>query len=156
MTRHDRRRSDEAARQIHRAARDTGFFYVANHGVAEEATGIEGETYAAMVARLTQTKWTNIDLTVEEKKITPDMNRLGLGTEIDFDLHNFREWVWVIRTAKAMKKSALLICGMAHTISVASKFSSVGFNVETHLYFDNADGKLIADRTEGETKVTPS
>ena len=38
-----------------------------------------------------------------------------------------------------MKDSALLICGMVHTFSVGEKFRSVGFEVETDVYFDRAD-----------------
>ncbi len=116
--------------------------------VAEEATGIEQDSFAKKIADLTKTLWKNVDLTTDERKVAPDINRLSIGTLIDLDLHSLREWVWVIRTAKTMKESALLICGFAHTTGVACKFRSVGFVVETHVYFDNEDDKLIASRIE--------
>jgi len=104
--------------------------------VAEEATGIDG---ASFVQRLIETvfksqiSWKNVDLTRDERRSVPDT---GGGTLVDFDLHTLREWVWVIRTSKAMKNSALLICGFAHTFSVAEKFQLTGFQVETNVYFD--------------------
>jgi hypothetical protein len=61
----------------------------------------------------------------------------------DFELHFVREWVWVIRTTKAMERSALLICGWVHTAGVAEKFWRVGFDVETNLYLDRRDDKIF-------------
>jgi hypothetical protein len=111
--------------------------------VAEEATGVSGTTYAqALIKKVEfnpQVSWKNVDLTAEERKKVPDINRLGLGTLVDFDLHMLREWVWVIRTSETMKDSALLICGFGHLFSVAEKFQSVGFNVETNVYLDKED-----------------
>jgi hypothetical protein len=114
--------------------------------VAEEATGVT--TYAEAIADEAKVLWKNVDLTSEERRHVPDLNPLGIGTQIDFDLHSLREWVWVIRTAKTMKHSALLICGFAHTTGVAGKFLSVGFDVETHVYFDGTDNGLIESRIE--------
>ena len=107
--------------------------------VAEEATGINGVSYAhrlIMGVFDSQISWKNVDLTEDERKKVPD---IGSGTLLDFDLHMLREWVWVIRTSKAMKNSALLICGFAHTFSVADKFQFAGFEVETNVYFDTLD-----------------
>ncbi|MGH2509062.1 MAG: hypothetical protein ACRDHZ_16910 [Ktedonobacteraceae bacterium] len=73
------------------------------------------------------------------------MSDIGGGTLVDLDLHMLREWVWVIRTSKAMKQSALLICGLAHSFSVAEKFLWIGFDVEVNVYFDNADEKRMRD-----------
>ncbi len=115
--------------------------------VAEEASGAS-TTYAEAIASLSKVPWKNVDLTDEERKHVPDLNPLGIGTQIDFDLHWFREWIWVIRTTKAMKHSDLLICGFAHTTGVADKFLSLGFEVETHVYFDGTDAKLFENRTE--------
>jgi len=126
--------------------------------VAEEASGIDRDTYAKKVADIRKVSWKNVDLTSEERKLVPDINALGLGTQIDFDLHSLREWVWVIRTAKSMKQSAMLISGLAHLMGVASKFHSLGFPVATEAYFDNEDEKLKVERTEPEPaadKITP-
>jgi hypothetical protein len=115
--------------------------------VAEEAGGLP-TTYAQDIANKALVVWKNVDLTREERKLVPDLNPYSIGTQIDFDLHSLREWVWVIRTAKSMKNSALLICGLAHTMSMAAKFQSVGFDVETHVYIDRVDDKIIENRTE--------
>jgi len=107
--------------------------------VAEEATGINGASYAhrlIMDEFDSQISWKNVDLTEDERKKVPD---IGSGTLVDFDLHMLREWEWVIRTSKAMKNSALLICGFAHTFSLADKFKLAGFEVETNVYFDKLD-----------------
>jgi hypothetical protein len=114
--------------------------------LAEEATGVT--TYAESIAYEAKVLWKNVDLTPEERKHVPDLNPRGIGTQIDFDLHNLREWVWVIRTAKTMKRSALLICGFTHTTGVVYKFQSLGFDVEAHVYLDPKDNELIENRSE--------
>lgn len=110
--------------------------------VAEEATGVP-TTYAQQELLKPEytgkTTWKNVDLSGEERKLVPDINSLGIGTQMDFDLHMLREWVWVIRTSKAMKDSALLICGWTHAFSVAEKFQSAGFDVDVNVYFDKID-----------------
>jgi hypothetical protein len=92
--------------------------------VAEEATG--ATTYAEAIAHEAKVLWKNVDLTPEERKHAPDLNPCSIGSQIDFDLHSLREWVWVIRTAKTMKHSALLICGFTHTTGVVVSFCRLG------------------------------
>jgi hypothetical protein len=116
--------------------------------VAEEFTAPGKASYAERIAAIHRVRWRNVDLTAEERKLVPDLNPLSLGTLQDFDLHSLREWVWVTRTASAMEYSVLLICGLAHTTGIAAKFESVGFEVEMHVYFDNADDELVANRRE--------
>lgn len=114
--------------------------------VAEEATGIPDASYAhrlIMSFFSSQILWKNVDLTEDERKKVHDINPMCFGTLVDFDLHSLREWVWVIRTSKAMKDSALLICGLAHTFSIADKFKLAGFAVETNVYFDKLDDDNI-------------
>jgi len=115
--------------------------------IAEEATGVPCATYTHELISKTefnsQIYWKNVDLTVEERRKAPDINAWSIGTPVDFELHNLREWVWVIRTSEAMKNSALLICGYAHTFSIAEKFQSAGFEVEVNVYFDKADEERI-------------
>jgi hypothetical protein len=123
------------------------------HGVdlvAEEFSAHGQTSYAEKIADLHKVPWKNVDLTGEERKHVPDLNPYSIGTQIDADLQLLREWVWVARTAKAMKRSALLICGLAHTTGIAEKFGLAGFEVELHVYLDNADDKLIAHRSEEE------
>ena len=108
--------------------------------VAEEATGLEDGSYArGFVKRVPGVEWKNVDLSREERELVPDLNPRGIGTQVDHDLHNLREWVWVIRTSKAMNQSALIICGLCHLFSLADKFQATGFEVKTHSYLDNTD-----------------
>jgi hypothetical protein len=118
--------------------------------VAEEFSAHGQTSYAEKIADLHQVPWKNVDLTGDERKHVPDLNPYSIGTQIDAELQSVREWVWVARTAKAMKRSALLICGFAHTSGIAEKFASAGFEVELHVYLDNADDKAIERRTEEE------
>jgi hypothetical protein len=119
--------------------------------VAEEFSAHGQTSYAEKIAGLHGVLWKNVDLTGDERKHVPDLNPYSIGTQIDGDLQSLREWVWVARTAKAMKRSALLICGFAHTTGIAEKFGLAGFEVEIHVYFDNADDRLITHRTEEES-----
>jgi hypothetical protein len=119
--------------------------------VAEEATGIPDNTYAQCLIQSvfkSQISWANVDLTAEERKVVPDLNPMGIGTLVDLDLHTLREWVWVVRTSKAMKDSALLICGFAHTFSLAEKFQCSGFEVQVNVYFDKADQDRMRNTVE--------
>jgi hypothetical protein len=79
------------------------------------------------------------NLTSAERKGIPDANPFGIGTLVDLDFQNTREWTWVVRTSKVMKRSALLICGLVHTLSVAEKFRFVGCTVEPNVYLDKQD-----------------
>ena len=116
--------------------------------VAEEFSAKNKDSYAKKIAALQNILWRNVDIAGEERIFVPDINPLSIGTQIDFELQSIREWVWVARTANAMQKSALLICGLAHATGIADKFQSVGFLVELHLYLDNADDNLVASRSE--------
>lgn len=118
--------------------------------VAEEASGLS-TTYAREFVELCRDKgkleigWKDVDLTRDERKKVPDANPLGIGTLQDLDFQIIREWTWVVRTSKAMRQSALLICGWAHALSVAEKFRCVGFAVEVHVFFDKQDAGRITN-----------
>lgn len=116
--------------------------------LAEEASGAI-PTFAQGIACNAGICWKNVDLTKEERSFISDCS---VGTLIDEYRCLLREWVFAIRTAKAMaestptKESALLICGWTHVSGVADKFLAMGFDVERHVYFDPADDALIALR----------
>lgn len=114
--------------------------------VAEEAT--DAPTNVRLVAQALNLPWKNVDLTAQERIHVPDLNPHGIGTQVDCDHLSLREWIWVVRTTKAMKQSALLVCGLAHTTGVAEKFRSLGFDVEAHVYFDKRDEELFMSRKE--------
>jgi hypothetical protein len=108
--------------------------------VAEEATGIDDTGYVrVLVEKMSGVNWKNVDLEREERKFVPDVNPDGCGTQVDYDLHEIREWVWVVRTSKVIKESALLICGASHIFSVAEKFRACGFEIETHVFGEKGD-----------------
>lgn len=109
--------------------------------VAEEASGIDGETFAQELLQrfFPGVAWANVDLTSEERKGLPDSNPLGIGTVVDYEFNMTREHAWVERTEKAVKNSALLICGYCHVFSIAQKFLAAGFQVEVNVYFDKED-----------------
>ena len=109
--------------------------------VAEEASEINGKTFAQELLDVSfpGVLWSNVDLTSEERKVLPDINPLGIGTLVDFDFHMARERAWVERTTKAVKNSALLVCGYCHVFSVAEKFRAAGFETEINVYFAEED-----------------
>ena len=111
-------------------------------------TGLHGEewsdqlsemTFVRIFAQVLKIDWDNIDLKSDERKYFPDSNSLGLGTEQDLYFANDREWVWLIRTARRMKESALIICGFGHVFSLGNKFAEVGFEVDVNAFFDKID-----------------
>jgi len=121
------------------------------HGVdlvAEEATA-SSDTHAHKAVNLLKShnqrniEWMGIEITADERKHIPDSNPRSIGTLVDFDFYMTREWIWVARTAKHTKTSTLVICGLAHTFSVAEKFRSIGFDVETNLFLAKSDDDLI-------------
>lgn len=116
------------------------------HGVdlvAEEATGIGDTGYVrVLVEAMPGVTWKNVDMDRKERKLVPDLNPHSYGTQVDYDLYYLREWIWVVRTSKLMKDSALLICGMCHLFSIAEKFRACGFEIETHLFYDKADNPV--------------
>ncbi len=120
--------------------------------VAEEFSAKNKDSYAKEIAGRHNILWRNVDIAGEERRFVPDINPLSIGTQIDFELQSIREWVWVARTANAMQRSALLICGLAHATGIADKFQSVGFLAELHVYLDNADDNLMAGRSEQSLK----
>lgn len=111
--------------------------------VAEEASSIEDMSYIRLELQKAEfnsrVTWKNVDITQDERALMPDINPIGLGTLYDFNFYMAREKVWVRRTVEAMKDSALLICGIAHTFSIAEKFRCADFEVETNVYFDKLD-----------------
>src|SRR5271154_384481 len=108
--------------------------------VTEEATGIGDTGYIrALVEKMPGVNWKNVDLEREQRNLVPDLNREGIGTQVDYDLHEIREWIWVVRTSKLMNESALLICGTCHLFSIAEKFRALGFEIETHVFGERGD-----------------
>jgi hypothetical protein len=84
-----------------------------------------------------------VDITENAREEAEDGSSLRIEPFIDFEFQTIREWIWVVRISKNIKNSALLICGCLHALSVSEKFRWVGFEVETHVYIDPQDDKMI-------------
>jgi hypothetical protein len=104
---------------------------------------IEELSYAHLIADVLKIKWDNIDLRTEERPYFPDSNSLGVGTQQDLTFTNEREWLWLVRTARRMRESALIICGFGHAFSLGNKFAQVGFEVDVNVFFDKIDDDAI-------------
>lgn len=111
--------------------------------IAEEANGVKW-THAKQVSSLVGAGWANVDLTSSERTsmCLEETWDATLGCDDRFlDSRRLflrpmeeREWVWVVRAAIRTQRSCLLICGIVHTLSVASKLASAGHRVLPHYY----------------------
>jgi hypothetical protein len=107
----------------------------------------------SFAARIVETEyrgviWKNVDLTKAERVGIPDKNPVGIGPLQDLDFQIARETAWVQKVSAETKESALMICGLAHTFSVAERFRSAGFEVEVRVFLDAKDHNLIKERVE--------
>jgi hypothetical protein len=109
-------------------------------------------SYTKMLADVLSIPWDNVDLKTDERPHFPDANPLGAGTQVDLSLQNAREWVWLIRTNRRMKDSALIVCGLTHAFSLGIKFEQVGFEVDINLYWDKTDDTEIKKRKDAPEK----
>ncbi|HXW57742.1 MAG TPA: hypothetical protein VEJ67_18460 [Candidatus Cybelea sp.] len=115
--------------------------------VAEEAKA-DSNTHARRAVDILKSQgksidWIGIEIEREEREYIPDRNPLGIGTFVDLDFYMTREWIWVARVARRSKNSTLVICGLAHTLSLAEKFQSIRFDVETDVFLDKSDENLM-------------
>jgi hypothetical protein len=117
---------------------------ISEHGVdliAEESTDMTTTYVETLVLQggFPGVTWINVDATPIERSGWHDENPEGRGTLVDFEFTMKRERVWVEKTTKATKESALLICACTHSMSSAVKFHEAGFRVTTHGYLDPTD-----------------
>jgi hypothetical protein len=94
------------------------------------------------------TNWKNVDLSKDERGKIPDKNPTGIGPLQDLDFQIAREQAWVERVSAETKRSALMICGSAHTFGVSLRFRSAGFDVEVRVFLDENDYQAIRERIE--------
>jgi hypothetical protein len=115
--------------------------------ICEEATGLTPKSCVELLADELGLKWRNIDLSIEERKLTPDT---GDGDSLqDLNLYEQRESAWVERISEAVANSGLLICGLCHAFTIAEKLRD-SFELEVRVY----DPRRIYN-WDGRPRVSP-
>lgn len=103
--------------------------------ILEEATSIPPKGCVELLADELGIPWANIDLTVEQRKETPDSALNGkYDTLQDLNLHSTREVAWVKKISETVVQSGMVIVGLCHLVSVGEKLRALGFEVEAHAY----------------------
>ena len=98
--------------------------------ICEEATGLPPKSCVERLADELGIRWKNIDLTRQERQLLPDRSDVHLQ---DLELQERREKMWVVRISEAVTESGLLICGLAHALSVAQRLEGK-FQLEVQIY----------------------
>lgn len=98
--------------------------------ICEEATGLPPKSCVERLADELGIQWRNIDLTRQERKLLSDRSDVHLQ---DLELQERREKTWVVRISEAVTESGLLICGVAHALSMAQRLKGE-FQLEVHIY----------------------
>jgi len=118
--------------------------------ILEEATGLAPKSCVELLADELGIPWANIDLTVEQRKDTPDSALTGkYDTLQDLTLHSTRESEWVKKISETVAHSGLVIVGLCHLLSMGEKLRALDFDVEAHLY----DPRRIYDWKKMRPKV---
>lgn len=103
--------------------------------ILEEATGIPPKSCVELLADELGIPWVNIDLTVEQRKETPDSALTGkYDTLQDLTLHSTREKEWMKKISETVVQSGLVIVGLCHLLSMGEKLRALDFDVEAHVY----------------------
>jgi len=88
--------------------------------ILEEATGLPAKSCVELLADELGISWSNIDLTVEQRKLVPDSALTGkYDTLQDLTLHSHRESAWVAKVFEMVVNSGLLIVGLCHVLAWA-------------------------------------
>jgi len=112
--------------------------------ILEEGTGLRPKSCIEVLADSLGIRWKNVGLSREQRLLTPDAAKCSPREDTfqDLGLHEFREWVWVVRTSATVTNSGLLLCGLCHVLSVAEKFRWLDFEIEAHVYCPRRDEEL--------------
>jgi hypothetical protein len=106
--------------------------------ILEEGTGLQPKSCVELLADEFGIHWDNIDLSVDERKETPDSALNGkYDTLQDLTLHSTRELSWVKKISATVVQSGLVIIGLCHVVSLGEKLMQQGFEVEAHVYEPN-------------------
>ncbi len=116
---------------------------VADHkvdAIIEEGTSLPPKSCIEVLADNLGSPWRNVDLREEQRLLIPDAAKSSSYDFLqDLTLHDYREWVWVVRSSAIVRNSGLLVCGLCHVFSVAEKFCWLDFEVEAHIYDPRRD-----------------
>jgi hypothetical protein len=77
--------------------------------------------------------WANIDISSDQRDYLAE-HEYDIPSRVDCDFQMAKEWIFLVKTLRAMEQSALVVCGWAHTFSLAAKFNLVGCEVVTCVY----------------------
>jgi hypothetical protein len=109
--------------------------------ILEEATGLQPKSFESFVKLLAdelKIHWENMDLSVEERKNTPDAALTSkYDTLQDLALHSTRESAWVKKISESVLQSGLVIVGLYHLLSMGETLRALELEVEAHLYDPN-------------------
>ena len=120
--------------------------------ILEEATTLPPKSCVELLADELGITWANMDLTLEQRKVTPDSALTGkYDTLQDLTLHSTRESAWVKKISETVVQSGLVIVGLCHVLSMGEKLRALDFEVEAHVY----DPKKIYDWTKMRPRVAP-
>jgi hypothetical protein len=103
--------------------------------ILEEAAGLPAKSCVEALADELGIRWSNVDLTVEQRKDVPDSALTGrYDTLQDLTLHSLRESAWVAKVSEIVVNSGLLVVGLGHVFSFGEKLRALEFEVEAHVY----------------------
>jgi len=120
--------------------------------ILEEATGLQPKSCVELLADELKIHWYNMDLSVEERKNTPDAALTSkYDTLQDLTLHSTRESAWVQNISETVAQSGLVLVGLCHLLSMGEKLRALDFEVEAHLY----DPSRIYDWKKMRPRVGP-
>ncbi len=106
--------------------------------ILEEATGLPRKSCVELLADDLKIHWDNIDLSVGDRKKTPDAALSSkYDTLQDLTLHSTREWAWAKKISETVVQSGLVVLGLCHLLSMGEKLRARDFEVEAHLYDPN-------------------
>jgi hypothetical protein len=120
--------------------------------ILEEATNLPPKSCVELLADEFGVTWANIDLTVEQRKITPDSAPTGkYETLQDLTLHSTREKAWAKKISETVVHSGLVIVGLCRLLSMGEKLRALDIDVEAHAY----DSHRIYDWKKMRPRVAP-
>jgi hypothetical protein len=120
--------------------------------ILEEATGLPPKSCVELLADDLKIHWDNIDLSVGDRKNTPDAALTSkYDTLQDLTLHSTRESAWAKKISETVVQSGLVVVGLCHLLSMGEKLRALDFEVEAHLY----DPNRIYDWKKMRPRVAP-
>ena len=113
----------------------------------EEATGLPPRSCIEVLAESLNIGWMNVDFSREQRSSIDDAAlRSTYDTFQDLTLHERRENYWIERISDTKTRSALVLCGSCHVLSLGVKLLRLKmaegiqcYEVEAHIYDPRRD-----------------